>query len=58
MASIHECIDGYSGCVLRLKILRSNKDPKEVCNVFVDYLTITKGVPQKFALIVGHRMFL
>ena len=40
------------------EILRSNKDPKKVCNIFVNYLTVTKGVPRKVALIVGPRMFL
>ena len=30
---IHGCIDGYSR-VLWLNIIRSNKDPKEVCNLF------------------------
>ena len=55
---IHRCIDGYSRCVLWLNILRSNKDPKEVCNVFVSYLTVTKGVPRKVALIVGRKTFL
>ena len=49
---IHGHIDGYSRCILWMNILRSNKDPKEVCKVFVDYLTVTKGVPRKIALIV------
>ena len=34
---IHCCIDDYSRRVLWLKVLRSNKDPKEVCNIFVNY---------------------
>ena len=38
------CIDGYSRCILRLNILRSNKDPKVVYNVFVNYMKVTKGV--------------
>ena len=52
------CIDGDSRCTLWLNILRSNKDPKEVCNIFVNYLTVTKGVPQRVALILGRRTFL
>ena len=51
-------IDGDSRCILWLNILRSNKDPKEVCNIFVNYLTVTKGVPQKVVLILGRRTFL
>ena len=51
------CIDGDSRCILWLNILRSNKDPKEVCNIFVNYLTVTKRVPQKVALILGRRTF-
>ena len=53
-----QCIDGDSKCILWLNILRSNKDPKEVCNIFVNYLTITKGVPQRVTLILGRRTFL
>ena len=53
-----QCIDGDSRCILWLNILRSNKDPKEVCNIFVNYLTITKGVPQRVTLILGRRTFL
>ena len=49
-------IDGNSRCVLWMNILRSNKDPKEVCNVFVNYLT--KGVRPKVAPIVARRTFL
>ena len=52
------CIDGDSRCTLWLNILRSNKDPKEVCNTFVNYLAVTKGVPQKVTLILGRRTFL
>ena len=40
------CIDGDSRCILWLNILRSNKDSKEVGNIFDNYLTVTKGVPQ------------
>ena len=47
-----------SRCVLWLKNLSSNKDPKELCNLFVNYLTITKGDPRKVVLIVGRRTFL
>ena len=46
-------IGGSSRCVLWMNILRSNKDPKEVCNVFVNYLT--KGVRPKVAPIVAQR---
>ena len=52
------CIDGGSRSILWLNILRSNKDPKEVCNIFVNYLTVTKGVPQRVALILRRRTFL
>ena len=51
------CIDGDSRCILWLNILRSNKGPKKVCNIFVNYLTVTKEVPHKVALIVGRRTF-
>lgn len=47
-----------SRCVLWLKNLSSNKDPKELCNLFVNYLTITKGDTRKVVLIVGRRTFL
>ena len=52
------CIDGYSRCILRLNILRSNKDPKVVYNVFVNYMKVTKGVPRKVPLFVGRETFL
>ena len=52
------CIDRDSRTILWLNIFRSNKDPKEVCNIFINYLTVTKGVPRKVALIVGRRTFL
>ena len=51
-------IDGDSRCILWLNILRSNKGPKEVCNIFVNYLTVTKRVPETVALILGRRTFL
>ena len=44
---IHGCIDEYSRHVLWLNVLKSDKDPKEVCNLFVNYLTVIKGVPHK-----------
>ena len=50
---IHGCIDGYSRRVLWLNIIRSNKDPKEVCNLFVNYLTVIKGVPRKLVVDRG-----
>ena len=53
-----DIFDEYSRCILWLQILRSNKDPKEVCNVFVSHLTVTKGVPRKVAPILGRRTFL
>ena len=51
------CIDRDSRCILWLNMLRSNKGPKEVCKICVNYLTVTKKVPQKVALIVGRRTF-
>ena len=47
---IQGCIDGYCTCVLWQNILRSNKHPKEECNVFVNYLAVAKGVARKVAL--------
>ena len=44
---IHGFINVYSRHVLWLNILRSNKDPKEVCNLFDNYLAITKEVQRK-----------
>ena len=44
---IHGCIDGYSRHVLWLSVIRSNKNRKEVCNLYFNYLLITKGVPRK-----------
>ena len=63
---IHGCIDGYSRRVLWLNLLKSNKDPKEVCNLFVNYLTVIKGVPRKIVadrgtenvFIAGSQRFL
>ena len=63
---IHGCIDEYSRRVLWLNIIRSNKDPKEVCNLFVNYLTVIKGVPRKLVadrgtenvFIAGSQRFL
>ena len=52
------CVDGGSRCILWLNILRSSKDPKKVCNIFVNYLAVTNRVPQKVALIVRRRTFL
>ena len=40
-------MDGYSRRVLWLSVIRSNKDPKEVCNLYFNYLLIVKGVPPK-----------
>ena len=51
-------IDGDSRCILWLNILRSNKYPKEVCNIFVNYFTVTKRIPQKIAVNLGRRTFL
>ena len=28
-------------------VIQSNKDPKEVCNLYFNYLLIVKGVPRK-----------
>ena len=36
-----------------VKCYRSNKDPKEVCNLYFNYLLVAKGVPQK---IVADRI--
>ena len=63
---IHGCIDGYSRRVLWLNILRSNKDPKEVCIPFINYLAVIKGVPPKIVadrgtenvFITGSQRFL
>ena len=44
---IYGCIDRYNRRVLWLSVIRSNKDPKEVCNLYFNYLLIAKGVPQK-----------
>ena len=32
---------------VQVKHLRSNKDPKEVCNCFVNFSTVIKGVQSK-----------
>ena len=50
---IHGCMDGYSRHVLWLSVIRSSKDPKEVCNLYFNYLLVAKGVPQK---IVADRL--
>ena len=50
---IHGCIDGYSRRVFWLNIIRSNKDPKEVCKLLVNYLTVIKGVPRKLVADPG-----
>ena len=44
---IHECIDGYNKRVLWLNVSRSNKNLKGICNLFVNYLRVMKGVPRK-----------
>ena len=51
-------VDEFVQYLLWLNILRSKKNPKEVCNVFVNCLTVAKGVSPKYALIVGRRTFL
>ena len=56
--AMHGCIDGYSRRVLWLNVLRSNKDPKEVCNLFINYLTVMKGVPRKIVADRGTEKFL
>ena len=43
---IHDCIYGYSRPVLWLSVIRSNKDPKKVCNLYFSYLFIAKEVPR------------
>ena len=43
---IRGCIDEYNTRILWLSAIRSNKDPKEVCNFYFNYLLIAKGVPQ------------
>ena len=48
----------FAQYLLWLNILRSKKNPKEVCNIFINYLTVAKGVSPKYALIVGRRTFL
>ena len=35
-SDIHRCIDWYSRRVLWPNVLKSNKDPKKVCNLFVN----------------------
>ena len=52
------CTDGDRRYILWLNNLRSNKVPKELCNICVTYLTVTKEIPWKVALIVGWRTFL
>ena len=49
---IHGCIDGYSWRVLWLSVIQSTKDPKEVCNLYLNYLLIAKGAP---TIIVADR---
>ena len=36
---IHGCIDGYSRRVLWLSVIRSNKDPKQVYNLYLNCLS-------------------
>ena len=61
---IHGCMDGYSRHVLWLSVIRSNKDPKEVCNLYFNYLLVAKGVPRKIMAdrgtenIAGSQRFL
>ena len=52
---IHGSIDGYSRRGLWLNVLKSNKDPKEVCNLFVSYLTVIQGVPRKIVADRGTK---
>ena len=59
-------MNGYSRHVLWFSVTRSNKDPKEVCNLYFNYLSIAKGVPRKIVAdrgtenvnIVGSQRFL
>ena len=44
---IHGCMDGYSRHVLWFSVLRSNKDPNGVCNLYFNYLFIVKSFPRK-----------
>ena len=52
---IHGSVDGYSRRGLWLNVLKSNKDPKEVCNLFVSYLTVIQGVPRKIVADRGTK---
>ena len=53
---IHGCMDGYTRHILWLSVIRSNKDRKEVCNLYFNYLLVAKGVPQKLWLIEVQKM--
>ena len=45
--SIHGAIDGYSRKVMWLRLTQSNKDPKNICDFFVDTCTEVGGFPKK-----------
>lgn len=50
--SIHGSIDGYSRKIMWLKLSRSNKQPKNICDYFVETCKEIGGFPRK---IVGDR---
>ena len=50
--SIHGAIDGFSRKVLWLEVANSNKDPRTVCNYFLNVCRTIDGVPRK---VVGDR---
>ena len=45
--SIHGAIDGYSRRVMWLNLTRSNKNPKNVCDFFMNTCIEIEGIPKK-----------
>lgn len=50
--SIHGAIDGYSRRVMWLKLSSSNKEPRNVCEHFIETCVNINGIPRK---VVGDR---
>lgn len=50
--SIHAAIDGYSRRVLWLSVMNSNKNPRNICALYISFIQKLQGIPRK---IIGDK---
>jgi hypothetical protein len=51
---VHGCIDGFSRCIIWLKVHHTNSDPKVIANYFVQAVKENEGVPTKVRSDMGN----